>query len=165
MTTQTQLQHSNSKKSDADDEEEQSKGEKKEQDAGGEEDAPTITKWEAIFMVINIYVGSTLVILPASFAYAGYAAAIIIFLMAGFSGLCAYQLVDGMQRAGESYYLPFRPCLFATEGLDDTLPASTPNLLSPSLHEQEHQIFSSTPKKHPVGLACIPRLQYTQRLI
>ena len=66
------------------------------------EHAPTITKWEAIFMVINIYVGSPVVTLPAAFSYAGYSAAIIIPLMAVISGLCAFQLVDGMQRAGTS---------------------------------------------------------------
>ena len=70
-------------------------------DDGGE-DSPTITKWEAIFIVINVYVGITVVVIPAAFAYAGYSAAIIIALMAVFSGLCAYQLVDGMQRAGTS---------------------------------------------------------------
>lgn len=99
---------SNSKEADADEEEQQSHGKQQHDettdDYVGGEDAPppTITKWEAIFMVINIYVGSPVVTLPAAFAYAGYSAAIIIALMAVFSGLCAYQLVDGMQRAGTS---------------------------------------------------------------
>ena len=87
------------------DEEEQSLGKQENEEAtddNGVEHAPTITKWEAIFMVINIYVGSPIVTLPAAFAYAGYSAAIIIPLMAVISGLCAFQLVDGMQRAGTS---------------------------------------------------------------
>ena len=67
---------SSSKQTDAD-EEEQSKHDETTDDDGGEDASPpTITKWEAIFMVINIYVGSPVVTLPAAFAYAGYSAAI-----------------------------------------------------------------------------------------
>lgn len=59
-----------------------------------------VNKWEAIAMVINVYAGDDIILLPAAFAFSGFSAAMMITVTAFIAGLTAYQLIDGMQRVG-----------------------------------------------------------------
>lgn len=71
-----------------------------EEDSNDESSVAKVNKWEATAMVINVYAGDPIVLLPAAFAFSGFSAAIIITAVAFVAALTAYQLIDGMQRAG-----------------------------------------------------------------